>query len=294
MGRHNGIWSKVHEPIWDHVKTHRAATVLVEAGVPPEYAAQVIVGALQRVTCWALRDGDTGRTGELTDARLAGVAWPESAESARFAKPSKTGAILRAALRAGGFLEGEGETETIHDFADHCRDILGGRDRKRARDAERREAERLAKEAEQAKKSADKAADRPGLVRGPSADGPFREAPAPAEAAAEAFPPPPRKSLSGPPRSGPGSNPPGLAAVPDSKGALAAKTAAEREREAKALDAFETELARWEAAGNRGGVKAFRELRTACLFHGIPFDPDRLYPVPWTPAGLRHGAPAHA
>jgi hypothetical protein len=261
MGRHNGIWSKVHEPIWDHAKTHRAAAHLVEQGVPPEYAAQVIVGALQRVTCWALRDGDTGRTGELTDARLAVVAWPESAESAKFSKPSRTGAMIREALRLGGFLEGEGAAETIHDFGDHCRDILGGRDRKRARDAERREAERLAKEAEQAKKSPDRAADRPGLVRGPSPGGPFREAPAPAEAAAEAFPPPPRKSLSGPTRTPSGSNPPGLAAVPDSRGALPAKLAEDRKRETAARDAFETELARWTAAGNRGGERAFRGKR---------------------------------
>jgi len=106
-------------------------------------------------------------------------------------------------------------------------------------------------------------------------------------------PTPPSKRPDVPRGTLPGSNPPGLAAVPDSGGALPAKLAAERERERAALGAFETELARWQAAGNRGGERAFRELRTACLRAGVAFDPDRLYPVPWTAASLR-GAPAHA
>lgn len=187
MGRHNGIWSKLHEPIWDHAKTHRAASVLTSAGVPAEYAHQVVVGALHRLTCWALRDGDTGCTGAVSAAKLAVLAWPESAESKRFGSPAKTGQLLREALVAGGFLEGTGANEAIHDFIDHCRDILGDRSRKRQKDQERDAAK------------ATLAASIPGKVGGRSADGrptvggqsggiPRREAEAAEEAAAAASP----------------------------------------------------------------------------------------------------------
>lgn len=223
MGRHNGIWSKLHEPIWDHAKTHRAAAVLVAAGVPAEYAHQVVVGALHRLTCWALRDGDSGRTGSISDSKLAVLAWPESAESRRFPAQARTGQLLRTALRAGGFLEcpchgsvtepiGDApETEilcneeVIHDFADHCKDVLGDRRRKRGKEVEKEE---------RSAKLAGQTAIPPGNIRGKSADRrptvggqsggiPRREAEAAEEAAAAAFPPPPAAAAESPATSPP-------------------------------------------------------------------------------------------
>jgi hypothetical protein len=117
----------------DHAKTRAAVAVLVAAGVPAEYAGPIIISAMPRLSAWALSDGDTGRTGCLSDARFAAVAWPESVDSRRFARPHVAGALIRKALRsvpAGhetGYLEGEGHEERIHDFCDIYYDVLKNR-----------------------------------------------------------------------------------------------------------------------------------------------------------------------
>lgn len=130
MGSQNGTYVPWHEPVWGHAKTKAAATMLLDAGVPVEYAPLVVGAAVHRLSCWALRDGETGRTGRLTDAELAQIAWPEGVARGRW-KPAKVGAMLRAALRSSGYLEGDGADECIHDFLDHNRRVIADRIKKR-------------------------------------------------------------------------------------------------------------------------------------------------------------------
>lgn len=133
MGRHNGSWAKFHPQMNDHAKTKAAIAVLVAAGVPAEFAGPLVVSAVPRLAAWALSDGDTGRTGSLSDARFATEAWPESVESKRFGRPTIAGALIRKALHAvpvghdSGYLEGDAEEERIHGFADIYYDVLKNR-----------------------------------------------------------------------------------------------------------------------------------------------------------------------
>ena len=143
MGRHNGSWAKFHPQMRDHAKTRAAVRVLVEAGIPPEFAGPIVLAAVPALAAWALSDGDTGRTGGLSDARFLAEAWPESAESTKWRRPG-TGALLRRALAAvpeghgTGFLEGDGEAERIHDFDELYADVLAHREGNRKRQEARR------------------------------------------------------------------------------------------------------------------------------------------------------------
>lgn len=138
MGRHNGSWAKFHPQMRDHAKTRAAVRVLVDAGIPAEFAYPIVLAAVPALSAWALSDGDTGRTGGLSDARFLAEAWPEAAESTKWRKPA-TGALLRRALTTApaghdsGFLEGTGEAERIHDFAELYADVLAHRRRMRER-----------------------------------------------------------------------------------------------------------------------------------------------------------------
>jgi hypothetical protein len=49
MGRHNGSWAKFHPQMNDHAKTRAAVRVLVEAGIPEEFAGPIIVAAVPRL-----------------------------------------------------------------------------------------------------------------------------------------------------------------------------------------------------------------------------------------------------
>lgn len=130
MGAQNGTYVPWHEPVWSHAKMKRAATVLEESKIPPEYAPLVVARALHALSCWALRDGDTGETGRLSDGELAQIAWPEGVARGRL-RPAAIGALLRRALHAGALLVGDGPAEAIHDFADHNRRVLADRERRR-------------------------------------------------------------------------------------------------------------------------------------------------------------------
>lgn len=139
MGSHNGTYVPWHEPVWSHAKTKAAAAVLVadpKARVPEEYASALVGRALHALSCWALRDGDTGSTARLTDAELAQIAWPEGVARARI-RPAAIGALLRKSLRAGGFLRDVDGDERIHDFQDHCSHILSFRRSNRDTDHQR-------------------------------------------------------------------------------------------------------------------------------------------------------------
>ncbi len=144
MGRHNGSWAKFHPQMNDHAKTRAAVRVLVDAGIPEEFAGPIIVAAVPRLAAWALSDGDSGRTGGLSDARFIVEAWPESSGTRKWGKSSMAGALLRRALHAApnghecGYLEGEGEAEVIHDFAEVYADVLSHRERNRKRHEGRR------------------------------------------------------------------------------------------------------------------------------------------------------------
>lgn len=148
MGANNGTYVPWHEPVWAHAKTKAAAAVLVadpKAKVPEECAAAIIGRALHALSCWALRDGDTGEIGRLSDGELAQIAWPEGVVRGRL-RPAALGALLRRALHAGGFLEGPdgpGGGERIHDFKDHNRRVLddrfGRRERRAKEEADRRQ-----------------------------------------------------------------------------------------------------------------------------------------------------------
>jgi len=133
MGSSNGTYVPWHEPVWSHAKTKAAAAVLTDhpkAPVPPQYAPAVVGRALHALSCWAIRDGDTGSTARLTDAELAQIAWPEGVACGRL-KPATLGALLRQALHAGGFLEMADGEERIHDFRDHNRRVLADREYRR-------------------------------------------------------------------------------------------------------------------------------------------------------------------
>jgi len=152
MGSSNGTYVPWHEPVWSHAKTKAAAAVLTDhpkAPVPPQYAPAVVGRALHALSCWAIRDGDTGSTARLTDAELAQIAWPEGVACGRM-KPATLGALLRQALHAGGFLELADGEERIHDFRDHNRRVLADREYRRLK-------------AEQ--KAANKAGNRPTVGR---------------------------------------------------------------------------------------------------------------------------------
>lgn len=130
MGAQNGTYVPWHEPVWGHAKTRVAAAVLVAAKIPEEYAPLLVGRALHALSCWALRDGDTGCLGRLSDAEVAQIAWPEGVAKGRL-RPARIGRLIRDCLHAAGLLEGEGPEERIHDFQDHNRRVLFDRERRR-------------------------------------------------------------------------------------------------------------------------------------------------------------------
>lgn len=130
MGSHNGTYVPWHEPVWCHQKTKAACAVLAAAGIPEEYAPALVGRWLHALSCWALRDGDSGVTGRLTDPELAQVAWPEAVSKGR-KRPHVLGRLVRDALLAGGLLVDPGHQERIHDFEDHNRGVLYDRRRRR-------------------------------------------------------------------------------------------------------------------------------------------------------------------
>lgn len=130
--RRHGTWAKVHESIDGHAKTSAAAAVLVaELGLPSDYASAVVVRAVRRLVCWALREQELGRTGDLTDFALVQQAWPAALVpgGALWGRPDVS--VLRRALRAvpegheRGFLylygrrQGAPGVEFLHEFAFH-------------------------------------------------------------------------------------------------------------------------------------------------------------------------------
>lgn len=132
MGKKNGLSVPMHVGMFTHPKTVAAAAELVRAGVRPAEAPLVVVGAVLRLSGWAISGGDTGLTGHLDDASLAIEAWPEAVREAR-QKPDELGALLRRALHATppgfdcGYLDGAGDEEHIHDFTEHFAGILENR-----------------------------------------------------------------------------------------------------------------------------------------------------------------------
>lgn len=131
MTRAAGSWSPIYGQAWTHPKTRRAVAALLKADkrARAEAAPFLVLGWLNRLCLWALANNEAGIVGGLSDVMLATVAWPEGIEARGNARA--VGALVRAALRAGGFLEGDGEAEKIHDFRAHHRRVIGDRERKR-------------------------------------------------------------------------------------------------------------------------------------------------------------------
>lgn len=138
--RRHGTWSKVHESIDTHPKTAAAAAVLVaELGLDPDHAAAVVTRAVRRLVCWALREQDLGRTGDLGDFAFVGQAWPAAIAPGGALWGRTDVSVLRRALRAvpegheHGFLflhgrrQGSPGVEFIHEFAFHAWEALKGR-----------------------------------------------------------------------------------------------------------------------------------------------------------------------
>ncbi len=125
-----GLWSPVPEGIWLHPGTLRAVATLAQHApdIPGDCGAALVVSWLHRLWMWALHQSEDGRTGKLTDAHFAVVAWPESIEERA---PKAIGVIVRASLREGGWLVGEGENERLHGFRRIHSTLLKGRERKR-------------------------------------------------------------------------------------------------------------------------------------------------------------------
>ncbi len=137
MGRKNGTWSPIYGQAWDHHKTAAAAAYAAKHGrsIPTDCAPSVVLGWLNRICLWCLANGETGVTATLSTGRLATIAWPEGLAAGR--NVLRTGELIRATLRAGGFLEDGPDGERVHDFADHHARILKERRRKRdAKDGE--------------------------------------------------------------------------------------------------------------------------------------------------------------
>lgn len=140
--RPTGAHARVYESIDDHPKTRAAAAVLA-AGVPglsEDLAAAVIVRAVRRLVCWAIRESDTGRTGHLSDGALARVAWPGAVSPGGALWGAVDVGVLRRALRAVpegyevGFLftwgrgKGRQGVEHIHEFQAHAWHALKDRE----------------------------------------------------------------------------------------------------------------------------------------------------------------------
>lgn len=130
MSRKNGTWSPTYAQAWGHAKTKRAVAHAIERGIRAESAPFLVLGWLNRINCWCLSTEESGRTAGLSDTSLAAVAWPEAIDTGRH--PAKAGAIVRGALRAGGFLEGGPDDEHVHEFESYHRSVLWDRKRKRA------------------------------------------------------------------------------------------------------------------------------------------------------------------
>lgn len=138
--RRHGTWTKVHESIDAHPKTAAAAAVLVaELGLDPDHAAAVVTRAVRRLVCWALREQDLGRTGDLGDFAFVAQAWPASIAPGGALWGRTDVSVLRRALRAvpdgyeHGFLflhgrrQGSAGVEFLHEFAFHAWEALKGR-----------------------------------------------------------------------------------------------------------------------------------------------------------------------
>lgn len=113
-----GTWSKLFESIHTHPKTAKAAAYLIANGVPHACAPAIVVCAVHRLGCWAIRDGETGRTGGLTDVQFAAIAWPEHAEAG--ISPE----VVRKSLQFGGQVECKRGVEHIHDFGQYFSEII--------------------------------------------------------------------------------------------------------------------------------------------------------------------------
>ena len=99
MAKPGGLWAALHASLFDDPRTIEAAETLVRGRVPRYVARQVVVTSLLRLHIHALGEGDTGRTGHLTDRRLVEIAWPESADAPRnLGRRERVGTLLRAAL----------------------------------------------------------------------------------------------------------------------------------------------------------------------------------------------------
>ena len=134
MGRKNGTWSPIYGQAWTHAKTARAADVVTKAGHRPRYAAFLVLGWLHRLNIWCLANDERGVVATLSDAKIAAAVWPESLDDGL--TPRRAGQLVRAALRAGGFLEDGPDGEQVHEFrAFHAR-LLKDRGYQRERDEE--------------------------------------------------------------------------------------------------------------------------------------------------------------
>lgn len=146
MSRAAGTWSPIHGSAWTHPETRQAVADLLtnDRRTRAEAAPYLVLGWIHRLRLWALGNNEAGIVGGLSDVVLATVAWPEGIEARGNARA--VGALVRSALRAGGFLEGEGEAESIRDFRSDHRRLL--RDRQRKREKEEAEARSLESSAE--------------------------------------------------------------------------------------------------------------------------------------------------
>lgn len=131
----NGTWSPIYGPAWVHPKTRAAADRVAQARPRLSVRAVapfLVLGWLNRLNVWLLGNDTSGRTAGLSDVFLATVAWPEAIEDG--APPAKLGALIRGALRAGGFLENGPDGERVHQFREFHGRILSDRERHGADD----------------------------------------------------------------------------------------------------------------------------------------------------------------
>lgn len=129
----NGPWSPIYGQAWTHQQTRASSAVVreqVKRPTTPEVAPFLVLGWLNRINIWCLANNEQGGIGGLSDVMLAAVAWPEAIEAGR--RPAEVGQAIRAALRAGAFLDGAGEEERVHNFRRHHARLLGDRDNKRS------------------------------------------------------------------------------------------------------------------------------------------------------------------
>lgn len=131
----NGPWSPIYGQAWTHQQTRRSSAVVRERVRRPttaEVAPFLILGWLNRINVWCLANDESGGIAGLSNVLLATVAWPEAIEGGR--RPADIGALIRDALHAGGFLDGSGEDERVHNFGRHHARLLKDRNYRRSDD----------------------------------------------------------------------------------------------------------------------------------------------------------------